>query len=574
MKEAKRGSGWLLDAMPAIAWSEDRKGCPESWNERWHEFTGLSVEASRDDGWQFAIHPEDRAELIEKWSQRLEAEARLRRADGIYRWFLFRLVASDGGGGCGIAIDIEERRHAEEIVRAKERQFRTITDLIPQYIVVLAPDGNVQYVNQVALERTGIKMAEVQEEDSFWRPFHADDVERVRAERRDGLERGDPFELEVRVRLTGGTYRWHLVQYKPQKDDDGRIIRWYATGTDIDARKKAEERLRNENLALREEVDRFSMFDDIVGTSKAMRQVLQQVAKVAPSESTVLILGETGTGKEMVARALHRRSNRSARIFVRVNCAAIPEALIASELFGHERGAFTGAVQRRVGRFEAANGGTLFLDEVGDLPMETQIALLRVLQEREFERVGSNHPISTDVRLIAATNRDLRAAMAAGTFREDLFYRLNVFPIGIPPLRERVEDIPALTEYFVARYAQRAAKSIRHIAKQSLEQFKAYRWPGNIRELQNVVERAVILADTDTLAVDESWFSSEPGAADSSNALSELAKREIESIKVALAESRGRVSGPSGAAAKLGIPRQTLESKIRKFGLDRHGRRG
>jgi formate hydrogenlyase transcriptional activator len=285
-------------------------------------------------------------------------------------------------------------------------------------------------------------------------------------------------------------------------------------------------------------------------------------------------LGETGTGKELIARALHRRSKRATRAFVRVNCAAIPQSLIASELFGHEKGAFTGAMQRRVGRFEAADGGTLFLDEIGDLPMETQIALLRVLQEREFERVGSNHPILVDVRLIAATNRDLAAAVAAGTFRQDLFYRLNVVPIAVPPLRERAEDIPLLVEYFVGRYAKAAGKNIRRIGKDTLELFKAYDWPGNIRELQNVVERAVILCETDTLVVDESWLKRDSGKLETPHqGLSALADREVEIIEAALAESHGRISGPSGAAAKLGIPRQTLESKIKRLGLDKYGQK-
>ena len=316
------------------------------------------------------------------------------------------------------------------------------------------------------------------------------------------------------------------------------------------------------------------MFEEIVGSCEPMRQVLKQVAKVAPSDSTVLILGETGTGKELIARALHRRSNRAARAFVRVNCAAIPQSLIASELFGHERGAFTGALQRRVGRFESADGGTLFLDEVGDLPMETQIVLLRVLQEREFERVGSNRPISVDVRLIAATNRDLPAAVAGGTFRRDLFYRLNVVPVLIPPLRERAADIPLLIEYLVGRYAKAAGKMIRHIGKQTLERLAAYDWPGNIRELQNVVERAVILSETDTFFVDESWLKLESAESrEPRERISTLSDREVETIEAALADCHGRISGPSGAAAKLGIPRTTLESKIKRFGISKYGQK-
>jgi formate hydrogenlyase transcriptional activator len=316
------------------------------------------------------------------------------------------------------------------------------------------------------------------------------------------------------------------------------------------------------------------MFEEIVASSKPMRQVLKQVEKVAATDSTVLILGETGTGKELIARALHRKSKRAARAFIRVNCAAIPQSLIASELFGHEKGAFTGALQRRLGRFEAADGGTLFLDEIGDLPMETQIALLRVLQEKEFERVGSNHPVSVDVRLIAATNRDLPAAVAAGTFRQDLFYRLNVVPIDVPPLRERADDIPLLVEYFVGRFAKEAGKNIRRIRKHTLEQLENYHWPGNIRELQNVVERAVVLCENETFVVDESWLRRESADSPRSNdGLSALGDREVQMIEAALAESHGRISGPSGAAAKLGIPRQTLESKIRRLGIDKYGQK-
>ena len=331
--------------------------------------------------------------------------------------------------------------------------------------------------------------------------------------------------------------------------------------------------LRRENVALREEIDKASMFEEIVGTSPALQTVLSRISKVAPSDSTVLITGETGTGKELVARAIHRRSNRASRAFVSVNCAAIPRDLIASELFGHEKGAFTGATQQRLGRFELANGGTLFLDEVGELPAETQIALLRVLQEHEFERVGGTRPIRADVRVIAATNRDLQAAISAGSFRSDLFYRLNVFPIEIPALRERKEDIPLLVEYFIDRYARKAGKKITTVDKKTLRLLESYPWPGNIRELQNVIERSVIVCETENFSVDESWLSQQPPErrAESQLYLSEkVAAQEKEIIEAALRECQGRVFGPSGAAAKLGIARSTLESKIRSLKINKN----
>jgi formate hydrogenlyase transcriptional activator len=305
-------------------------------------------------------------------------------------------------------------------------------------------------------------------------------------------------------------------------------------------------------------------FDGIVGESVALKVVLEEVRLVAPTDSTVLILGETGTGKELIARALHAQSKRSARPFIRVNCAAIPNSLIASELFGHEKGAFTGALQRRLGRFEAANHGTIFLDEIGELPMETQIALLRVIQEREFERVGNSQPISVNVRIIAATNRDLKAAVTAGTFREDMFYRLNVFPIQMPSLRDRADDIPLLVDYLVKLYAKKTGKKVTRIKDGTIEMLQAYEWPGNIRELQNVIERAVILCAGETLSVSESWLKRTTPRLSGFTAplVATLADREREVIEAALADSQGRISGPSGAAAKLGIPRQTLDSKI------------
>jgi len=528
------------------------------------------------------LHPDDTSRVRDERRIGLlegvpfDLEMRLLHKSGQYRWYLMQYNPLKDESGQIIrwyatATDIDDRKRAEDRLRQSEEDLRAITDTIRQPISVLAPDGTWLYANRVALDNSGLTLDEVIKEDFFPRVVHPDDINRVRDEHRIGLLEGVPFDLESRLRFKSGQYRWQLIQYNPLKEESGQIIRWYVTVTDIDDQKRNEERLRNENVVLREEIDRSSMFEEIVGSCKPMRQVLKQVEKVAAADSTVLILGETGTGKELIARALHRRSKRATRVFVRVNCAAIPQSLIASELFGHEKGAFTGALQRRLGRFEAADGGTLFLDEIGDLPIETQIALLRVLQEREFERVGSNHPISVDVRVIAATNRDLRAAVAAGTFRQDLFYRLNVFPIAVPPLRERAEDIALLVEYFVGRFAKAAGKDIRHVSKHTLEELKGYHWPGNIRELQNVVERAVILTDTDTFVVDEAWLKRESAAAPSrGEALSALEKREVETIEAALAESHGRISGPSGAAAKLGIPRQTLESKIRRLGIDKY----
>jgi formate hydrogenlyase transcriptional activator len=534
--------------------------------------------------WWLAAHPDDReriqAERQEGFSRGIafEMEARLLFKTGQYRWQLFQYNPLKDESGQIIrwyctATDIDDRRRAEEKLRQSEEELRTITDSIRQPIVVLAPDGALLYANRVALDNSGLTMSEVKSAGLVARACHPDDVDRVVNERSAGFSKGIPFDSEMRMLFKNGQYRWHLMQYDPLKDQSGTIIRWYVTHTDIDDRKRTEERLHNENVVLREEIDRSSMFEEIVGSSKPMSHLLKKVEKVAPSDSTVLILGETGTGKELIARALHRRSKRASQAFVKVNCAAIPQSLIASELFGHEKGAFTGALQRRVGRFEAANGGTLFLDEIGELPMETQIALLRVLQEKEFERVGSNHPISVDVRVIAATNRDLPAAVAAGSFRQDLFYRLNVFPVAVPPLRERVEDIPLLVEYFVGRFAKDAGKDIRHIGKQTLEQLQRCRWPGNIRELQNVVERAVILCETDTFVVDESWLECESEESSQGEALSTLDDPELEMIKATLAETHGRVSGPSGAAAKLGMPRTTLESKLRRLGIDKYGQK-
>jgi formate hydrogenlyase transcriptional activator len=572
----------VIDTIPALAWCARPDGYMEFLNKRWHDYTGLSPEETMGLGYQAAFHPEDRKNGMERCRKLFsqdgpaESEIRLRRHDGVYRWFLIRVEPLRDETGrvirwYGTSTDIEDLKQTEERLRQDEREVRRITDAIPQAIVVLDTLGAPLYANRATLDYTGLTIDDVAGPRFRERIFHPDDLERLRDERKAAIDRGLPFEAEMRSLGKDGQYRWFLIHYNPFRDEQGRIVRWYATGTDINERKRNEERTRNENIALREEFDQSLMFEEIVGSSQSLRKVLKAVDKVAATDSTVLILGETGTGKELIARAIHKRSPRSSRAFIRVNCAAIPSELIASELFGHEKGAFTGALERRIGRFEAADGGTLFLDEIGDLPAETQITLLRVLQEREFERIGSTKTVQVDVRVLAATNRDLAAEVDEGTFRSDLYYRLNVFPVNVPPLRERIEDVRLLAQYLVERYAKKAGKKFTAIDRSTLEILQNYDWPGNVRELQNVIERAIILCETPVLYVDETWFRREtPLRARqpiSFNAALDTSERGM--IESALSESAGRVGGPNGAAAKLGLPRQTLESKIKILGINK-----
>jgi PAS domain S-box-containing protein len=415
---------------------------------------------------------------------------------------------------------------------------------------------------------------------------HPEDRSLVEQFQERASQEGCDWNFDYRLSMPDGSVKYLHVVAHAAKDEAGRDVRLVGAVMDVTAAKQSQQalerafheiktlkdRLQSENIVLREEIDRASMFEEIVGTSRVLRSVLSRVSKVAPTDSSVLITGETGTGKELIARAIHRRSRRSSRAFVSVNCAAVPRDLIASELFGHEKGAFTGAAQRRLGRFELAEGGTIFLDEVGELPAETQVALLRVLQEHEFERVGGTGSIRTEVRVIAATNRDLEAAIDAGTFRSDLFYRLNVFPIEVPPLRERREDIPTLVEYFLDRFARKAGKSFQSVQKKSLDLLQSYPWPGNIRELQNVIERSVIVCETETFSVDGSWLSRQPRATGPRSQMElsqKLASQEKEMIEAALAECGGRVFGSTGAATRLGMPRSTLESKIRSLKINK-----
>ena len=566
------------------AWSPDQD--IRYWSEECYRVLSFDPQDGLPRFEQFLqrIHPDDQPgfrKLVQtaiREKAEWEADYRIVHPDGPVRdiHVLGHPVLNSSGHlieFVGTVIDVTERKKAEEERRRSEMELRQILDLAPQHVAVFGPGRERLYANRASLDYLGVSLDQWRQRSGIGDDVHPDDVERLIAAADRASSSSSAHELELRVRKGNGIYRWFLTRVNPVHDDNGQITRWYVACTDIEDRKQAEDRLRSENVALREEIDKASMFEEIVGTSSALKAVLSRISKVAPSDSTVLIMGETGTGKELVARAIHRRSNRAARPFVSVNCAAIPRDLIASELFGHEKGAFTGATQQRLGRFELAGGGTIFLDEVGELPAETQIALLRVLQEHEFERVGGNRGIRADVRVIAATNRDLQAAISAGSFRSDLFYRLNVFPIEIPSLRERKEDILLLVEYFIDRYARKAGKSITNINKKTLELLQSYPWPGNIRELQNVIERSMILCETEIFSIDESWLPQQLLLTEPKNQ-TELSRglltQEKNMIEAALKESRGRVFGPSGAAVKLGMPRSTLESKIRSLGIDKN----
>ncbi len=579
---------------------------PVHLSEEWYRLFGFDPEKGMP-GWEERmqrVHPEDRA----RWQETIERairekagydmEFRIVLTDGAVKWIhTVAHTISDADGDlvqfAGSSVDITERRRAEQTLRRSEGYL----------------------AEAQSLTQSGSWAWDVRTRDVFWskemfrifgydpetvKPTLAHFLERVHPEDRESVEQRAKEELgqkvsaesegDFRIVLPNGTIKHlHSIAH-PVMNDAGEVTEVFGTTMDVTEQyevraalqtafeeiKLLKDQLDRENIALREEIDKVSMFEEIVGSSEPLRRVLLQVAKVATTDSTVLILGETGTGKEMIARAIHRRSKRANRAFIRVNCAAIPPTLIASELFGHEKGAFTGAAQRRLGRFELADGGTIFLDEIGELPAETQVALLRVLQEREFERVGGTQSVSVDTRILSATNRDLRAAIAAGTFRQDLFYRLNVFPIHMPSLRERTDDIPLLVEYLIERYAKKAGKKIRNIDKKTLALFQEYSWPGNIRELQNVIERAVVLCDTETFSVDAKWLKrelpTEPSPLHPSprglGRLDETKEKEI--IEAALAQTGGRVSGPSGAAVLLGVPRQTLESKIANLGINKH----
>jgi PAS domain S-box-containing protein len=593
LQESEESFRRIVDTVPGFVCTLSAAGEVELVNRQVLEYFGKTTEELKNWGTSDVVHPEDLPRVIDAWKRSVETgqpyalELRQRRADGVYRWFQSRALPTRDAEGritgwYMLLTDIDARKRAEDALRANEQNLRQIVDSIPGFVSTANAAGEVELVNRQVLEYFG-KSAEELKNWATNDAIHPDDLPRLTDAVRHSIETGRPRDVETRSRGVDGVYRWFHLRSRPQLDTEGRVVRWYTLATDIDKRKRAEaelekafeeikrlkDRLHDENVALREEIDQAFMFEEIVGSSPSLKTVLSSIVRVAPTDSTVLITGETGTGKELIARAIHKGSQRAGQAFITVNCAAIPSSLIASELFGHEKGAFTGALQRRQGRFELAHSGTIFLDEIGELPVETQIALLRVLQERQFERVGGNRVIPADVRIIAATNRDLAAAIASGTFRSDLFYRLNVFPIDLPPLRQRKEDIPMLVEYFVKRYAEMAGKQINRIDKNTLKLCQSYHWPGNIRELQNIIERSVILCTGDTFRIDEAWLSGQnaPRPKVFAPLTENLQSYEKELIEAALAESNGKVAGPNGAAAKLGIPRSTLDLKIKQLNI-------
>ena len=574
----------IIDTIPVLAWSARADGSIDFFNDQWVIYTGLPAEKACDWGWKVAKHPDDIPRILDVFEkaatlgQPFEVEGRIRRRDGVFRWFLIRGNPLRDSTGTivrwyGTDIDIEDRKRAEEALRESGESFRLLINNIPGGACSETPDGKPDFLNQHLLDYLGV----IPEDVSDWnitKSIYPNDIPGVTTTIQRSIASGQGAEYQVRLRRSDGVYRWFEVRRVPLRDTANQIVRWYVLFVDIDDRKRAGEMVERENISLREQIDKAMMFEEIIGESPALKAAVSAMSRVAPTDSTVMLLGETGTGKELFARAIHKHSGRSGRAFVSINCAAVPQALIASELFGHEKGAFTGAQQRRLGRFELADSGTLFLDEVGELPTDTQIALLRVVQEQEFERVGGTQTIKVDVRVIAATNRDLTAAVDAGTFRKDLFYRLNVFPIEIPPLRQREADIPVLVEYFIDRYARKVGKKMSGIDKRSMDLLRNYSWPGNIRELQNIIERAVIISESPVLSIEKSWLS-RPAAVSGQSKQPDPFKRisaheERELIEAALRESQGRVYGPSGAAARLGIPRSTLESKIRSLKINKN----
>ena len=599
-EELRRNDFYLAEGQRIAhlgSWAFDPSGFFDHWSHELFRIYGLDPARRAPTLAEYLelIHPQDRESMARTIETMLteasgcDIKKRIVRPDGEVRYIRCVGVPVVENGVLkrivGTAMDVTEQEHLTQELRRREAYLAEAQRLSTTGSFRWRPSNGEILWSDETYRIFDVDRATKPTVELVLQATHPEDCDRVRQLIERMTREAKDWNLEHRLLMPDGTVKHLRVVARATHDESAGRSEYVGAVMDVTAATESrqalesaygeieglKEQLQRENIVLREEIDKTSMFEEIVGVSAPLRSVLAQVSRVAPTDSTVLITGETGTGKELVARAIHKRSLRSARALVSVNCAAIPPSLIASELFGHEKGAFTGALQRRQGRFELADGGTMFLDEVGELPAETQIALLRVLQEREFERVGGGRPIRTDVRVIAASNRDLEAAVAQDAFRADLFYRLNVFPLQIPALRDRRADIPVLVEYFIHRYARRAGKRVHGISKASLDLLRSYDWPGNVRELQNVVERAVIVSDSEMLSIDERWLTGRPRTPHppESEHPQTLATHERVAIEDTLAETRGRVAGPFGAAARLGIPSSTLESKIRALKIDK-----
>ena len=578
----------LADSSPVLIWVNGLNGC-EFVNRSYLEFLGRSMDEVLSMEWTTALHPDDVYDYLALYQQAFEkreyfeAQFRFRRADGEYRWFksigLPRFTA-DGSflGYVGSSIDVTDIKNTEEALRQSESQFRNMADTAPVLIWVAGQDNLCTYVNKPWLDFTGRELED--ELGSGWAEgIHPDDQAHALETFASAYDRRESFKMEYRLRRADGEYRWVLDTGSPRLSSENEFLGYIGSCIDITERKNAEEELRGahaevslfksqleaENIYLQQELQLDESFGEIIGQSDPIKYVMSKITQVAPTDATVLISGETGTGKELVARAIHAAGLRKDWPLIKVNCAALSPTLIESELFGHEKGAFTGAAARKLGRFELANAGTIFLDEIGELPLESQVKILRVLQEGELERVGGSKTIKVDVRIIAATNRNLKLEVDKGNFREDLWYRLNVFPITVPPLRQRKEDIPLLVDHLATKFAKRFGKTIDSVSPRSMHRLQAHSWPGNVRELANVVERAVIHTQGSVLHLADSLEQ----AREEAPAVMSLEEMEREYIIRILENTGWRVEGPYGAAKILGLNASTLRARMSKFGIHR-----
>jgi formate hydrogenlyase transcriptional activator len=545
--------------------------------------------AGTQNAWESLVHPDDLEKALAsvreafETSVPVEAEWRVSWADGSIHWIFSRFqIFTDPSGAperlAGINIDITDRKLAENALRESEERFRNMADTAPVMIWMAGPDKLCNYFNQQWLDFTGRRLEK--ELGNGWAAgIHRDDYDRCLAIYSSSFDQRTLFRMEYRRRGANGIFHWVYDTGMPRFSASGEFLGYIGSCIDITEQKATEaalhdaltevNRLKNhlleENIYLKEEISLEQNFGEIVGRSAEVKYVLFKIEQVAPTDTTVLITGETGTGKELVARAIHNSSMRRGRPLVKVNCGALSPSLIESELFGHEKGSFTGASARKIGRFELADGATIFLDEIGELPTELQVKLLRVIQEGEMELLGSSQTIKINVRIIAATNRNLELEVKKGLFREDLWYRLNVFPITVPPLRRRLDDVPVLVEHFVRMFGNKLRKQITSVSPSTFKSLREYSWPGNVRELANVIERAVINSHDSVLRLSEEF--GEPLVKSSASADKTLEELEREYIQRILTESGWRIEGRRGAARILGINPSTLRARMIKLGI-------